>query len=505
MGQASELTGPNLSEGVEAKAIEEGKALLGHAGGEAVMLVRRGDAVFAVGATCTHYSGPLAEGLVVDKTVRCPWHHACFDLETGEAVRAPALAPIACFEVETRGEKLYVLGKKPETKKAAPKKAPASVVIVGAGAAGYAAADMLRRDGYAGKITLLGADAAPPVDRPNLSKDYLAGNAPEEWIPLRPPEFYQEQHIELVTNARVIELDLERKRVVVESGASYEYEALLLAMGADPVRLTVPGSELPHVFALRTLADSRAIIERLGEARSAVVIGSSFIGLEAAAALRARKVDVQVVSLQERPLEHVLGAEVGAAVRKIHEAHGVVFHLGRSAKAIEAGKVTLDDGRVLEADLVVVGIGVRPAVAFAEKAKLTVDNGIVVDAHLRTSAPDVYAAGDLARWPDARSGESIRVEHWVVAERMGQIAAKNIMGSEVPCDLVPFFWSQHYDVQISYVGHATKWDSVEIDGSLEKNDCTIRYRRGKKTFAIATIGRDMASLEAERDFELTLP
>ncbi len=503
MSGTTELKGPDLKEGVPAGDVADGGSLLGHADGEPVLLARAGDEIFAVGATCTHYSGPLAEGLVTGDTVHCPWHHACFSLRTGEALQAPALNPIACFHVEQRGDKLYVLGKKPDAPaKAAPRGAPGSVVIVGGGAAGHAAAEMLRREGYAGKVTLLSADAAPPVDRPNLSKDYLAGTASEDWIPLRPVEFYAEHGIELVTGARVTALDPAAKRVTLEGGATRSFDALLLATGAEPIRLSIPGSDLPHVHALRTLADSNAILAQLKGAKRAVVLGASFIGLEVAASLRARDVEVHVVAPEKVPMERVLGTELGKSIRALHEAHGVVFHLEQTATAIDPRSVTLASGASLPADLVVAGIGVRPALGLAEKAGLSVDRGVVVDRFLQTSAPGIFAAGDIARWPDSHSGGSIRVEHWVVAQRHGQIAARNILGQGVPCTLVPFFWSQHYDLQISYVGHAEKWDRIDVSGSVEKRDATLRYVAGDKTLAVVTLGRDLESLRAEQAMEM---
>jgi NADPH-dependent 2,4-dienoyl-CoA reductase/sulfur reductase-like enzyme/nitrite reductase/ring-hydroxylating ferredoxin subunit len=497
MSGATELSGPDLKQGVLATELAEGATLLGHADGESVMLARSAGEVFAVGATCTHYGGPLAEGLVVGDTVRCPWHHACFSLRDGAAL-APALNPIACYEVEQRDERLYVLGKARRGQEAATARSSLrSVVIVGGGAAGHAAAEALRREGFIGKLTLLSADTAPPVDRPNLSKDYLAGTAPEEWIPLRPPEFYTSHQITLVLGARATQLDVASRRVVMADGTSHEYEALLLATGAEPIRLEVPGAELPHVRYLRTLDDSRAIIGALPAAKRAVVLGSGFIGLEAAASLRKRGLEVHVVSPDSRPLEKVLGPALGDVVRKLHEQHGVVFHWQTRASSISASSVTLSDGSSIAADLVIAGIGVRPALALAESAGLTVDRGIVVGRHLETSVTGIYAAGDAARFPDPRSGESIRVEHWAVAQRQGQIAARNMLGHRDVCDFVPFFWSAHYDVTIAYVGHAPSWDSIEVDGDPAALDCRVEYRRGGRTLAVATINRDRQSLEAE--------
>jgi NADPH-dependent 2,4-dienoyl-CoA reductase/sulfur reductase-like enzyme/nitrite reductase/ring-hydroxylating ferredoxin subunit len=502
MSGPSELQGPDLrKEGIAAAELKDGEMLVGHADEEAVLLAKRGGEIFAVGATCTHYGGPLAEGLMHGDTVRCPWHHACFSLRNGEALHAPALNPIACWKVEKRGDRLFVTGKSEPSPAAAATAKVASVVIIGGGAAAQAAAEMLRRRGYGGKLTMLSRDASPPCDRPNLSKDYLAGNAPEEWIPLRPPEFFADQHIDLVLDARVSAIDVAKKGVTVEGGRTYGYDALLLATGADPVKLDIPGSDLPHVHYLRTLGDSRAIIAKLADVKRAVVLGASFIGLEVAASLRARDVEVHVVAPEARPLEHVLGPQLGEFLRGLHEEHGVVFHLGQTAKSIAAKSVTLANGDVVVADLVVAGIGVRPAVALAEKAGLTLDRGVAVDAFLQTSVPGIFAAGDIARWPDPHTGEKIRVEHWVVAERQGQIAARNILGLKEACTLAPFFWSQHYDVAISYVGHAEKWDRIDVDGSIAARDCTLTYRRGDKTLAVVTLGRDVESLRAEAAME----
>jgi apoptosis-inducing factor 3 len=493
--------GPDLSRGVPLDAVGEGKTLLGHVGDDAVLLAKSGGDIFAIGATCTHYNGPLAEGLIVGDTVRCPLHHACFSLRTGEALRAPALDPVSAWRVVARDGRVYVTEKVAPVPKPALKgpDVPSSVLIIGGGAAGNAAAEMLRREGYAGPITLLSADDTVPVDRPNLSKDYLAGQAEESWIPLRSAKFYEKHGIDLVLNARVAAIDPVAKTVRREDGTIRSYDRLLLATGADPVHLNIPGAERIHY--LRTLDDSRAIIAAAEKAKRAVIIGASFIGLEAAASLRERGLDVHVVGPEARPLEKVLGPEIGDFVRALHESHGVTFHLGTSATAIDERGVTLGSGVTLPADLIVAGVGVRPAIGLAQDAGLKIDRGIAVDEYLETSAPGIFAAGDLARWPDPLSGQNIRVEHWVVAEQQGQVAAHNILGQRRRYDLVPFFWSQHYDVSIRYVGHAETWDRTTIDGDLAARSCEVSYFSNGRKLAVATIGRDRDALVAEAGFE----
>jgi NADPH-dependent 2,4-dienoyl-CoA reductase/sulfur reductase-like enzyme/nitrite reductase/ring-hydroxylating ferredoxin subunit len=493
---------PDLSAGVPLAELREGMTL-GRVGEEDVVLVRRGAEFFALGAHCTHYHGPLAEGLIVGDELRCPWHHACFSLRTGEAVRAPALDPVPCWRVERVGEKLFVRERLAPASRVAPAspRTPASVGIVGGGAAGLAAADMLRREGFAGPVTIFSADDSPPVDRPNLSKDFLAGTAPADWIPLRPPEWYTERRIELRLGSRVTALDAARKRVQLENGESREFGALLLATGADPVKLPVEGASASQLYTLRSFADSRALVERTPSAKQVVVVGASFIGLEVAASLRARGAAVHVVAPEQLPLEKMMGPEVGRFVRRLHEAHGVVFHLGETVARAEGRAAVLSGGARVDADFIVLGVGVRPSLALAERAGLNVDRGVLVDAYLETSAPHIFAAGDIARWPDAHSGERLRIEHWVVAERQGQVAARNILGARERFADPPFFWSQHYEVTLRYVGHAEKWDAIQVDGDLDAGDCALTYTRAGRTLAVATIGRDLQNLQAEAALE----
>jgi len=505
-GQA-ELSGPDLEkDGIPATDLVEGKAVLGHALGEAALLVRRGADVRAIGASCTHYGGSLAEGIVVGDEVRCPLHHACFDLRTGAAIAAPALNPVACYQVSQRDGRVFITGKREPMVSLVslrkPATAPASVVVVGAGAAGGCAVETLRAEGYEGPVTLVGRDESVPYDRPNLSKDYLAGQAPEEWIPLRDRDFYAGKRIDLRLGQEVVSIDTAARTLALKGGGTLSYGALVLATGASPSKPPIPGVDDPRVHLLRTLADSRAIIAGVtGGARKVVVVGASFIGLEVAAALRTRGLEVDVVAPEERPLERVLGAAVGDFIRALHESHGVRFHLGDKPARIDDGEVVLASGGRLPFDRVVLGVGVRPEVKLAEQAGLSIDDGIVVDELLETSAPGVFACGDVATYPDRAAGKRLRVEHWVHAQRQGQVAAQNVLGARRAYAYPPFFWSQHYDVRIAYVGRGDKESAIQLIGDPAARDCAVIFREGSVVRAVATIGRDVLSLEVEDALE----
>jgi NADPH-dependent 2,4-dienoyl-CoA reductase/sulfur reductase-like enzyme/nitrite reductase/ring-hydroxylating ferredoxin subunit len=519
---SDELTGPDLAAGVEISSVGAGEMVTGHAFGEPVLLAHVEPNWFAVGAKCTHYSAPLSDGILVGETIRCPWHHACFELRNGAASHAPALNDLPAYDVVLENNMVRVTRKRthanardavrrPRGSRAPakvtvdqnPLTGPRSVLIVGAGAAGNACAEMLRREGYRGAVTVVDPDSDAPYDRPNLSKDYLAGNAPEDWLPLHPADFYEAQKIELLRGVSAANIDTKAKTVALSDGSTRGYGALLIATGASPIRLNMPGAD--RVMYLRTLADCRRIIAEATNAKTAVVIGASFIGLETAASLVARGLRVQVVAPETLPLSRVLGNEIGALVKNVHEEKGVVFHLGRSVKGIDGNAVVLDDGNRIEGDLIVAGIGVRPNVALAEAAGLLLDGGIAVNEFLETSVAGIFAAGDVARWPDAYSDARLRVEHWVVAERQGQVAARNMLGYRDRFDDIPFFWSAHYDkLAIQYTGHVDKWDETRIEGDVMKMDCAVSYIVAGQRRAIATINRDRENLETEIAMEAEL-
>lgn len=496
---------PDLTQGVTLADFGDATMLRGHVDDEAVILVRLGEEIVATGATCKHYGGPLEQGLVAGETVRCPWHHACFSLRTGEAVGAPAIEPVPCWRVERDGDRIVVrerIETGPQPVEDLGGTTPANVLIIGGGAAGFACAEMLRRHDFDGRITILSADSSPPYDRPKLSKQFLAGAASDDDLPLVPDDYYRTNAIDLHLNTEVTGIDLAKRTVVDGAGGSHDFDCLVIATGAEPVTPPIPGADLDHVFTLRTVEDSTAIVARADGARRAVVLGSGFIGLEVAASLTQRDVEVHVVTQERQPLEKILGGPLSRRVQTEHEDHGTVFHTETSLARIEADTVVLEDGTELEADLVVLGVGVRPRVGVAEAAGLMVNDGIVVDECLLSSDAAVYAAGDVARWEDVHEGRSVRVEHWVLAQRHGQHIARNILGGDEPFIDVPFFWSGHHDMKIRYMGHAEGWDEMEIDGDVDGLDCAIRYRKDGRTWAMATVGRDIEALEWEVQREL---
>jgi NADPH-dependent 2,4-dienoyl-CoA reductase/sulfur reductase-like enzyme/nitrite reductase/ring-hydroxylating ferredoxin subunit len=498
----SPKTLPDLAKGIPAADIPDGGMLVGKVGDEEVLVARIGGELFAVGAHCTHYHGPLGEGLIVGDTVRCPWHHAHFCLRTGVARAAPALDPLKRWVVRETSGQIQVGPPEETTPAKRPSRSKARrVVVVGGGAAGLAMTEMLRREGFDGSITMLSADADAPYDRPNCSKDYLAGQAQPEWMPLRDPGWYTGNDVDLQLKAEASSLDLAGKTVGLKDRRSFGYDALLLATGAEPVRLPVEGFSSPDAFVLRSLRDADAIVAAAGRARRVAIMGASFIGLEAAAALRSRGLEVHVAAPESIPLARIMGEQIGRWVQGLHSQAGINFHLGHGVRGWNGGQLTLDNGEIIEADFLLLGVGVKPRTQLAEAAGLAVDRGIIVDKHLRTSAADVYAGGDVARYPDPRTGQPVRIEHWVHAERQGQHVARMILGDDAPFSDAPFFWSAHQDTTIRYSGHAEAFDPPAIDGSLERQDAEVRFFQGGRLMALATVGRDLSCLKAGVELE----
>lgn len=500
---AADDTRRDLRAGVPVVAFADTGMVAGVIDDVDVLLVRTVHGIYAVGAKCTHKGASLAKGLVVGDTVRCPWHHACFDVRTGAALAAPAFRPLDRWVVEERDGQVFARKALASPEAAGRSQADGRIVIVGAGAAGAAAADALARLGCGERVTLIGNETEPPYDRTMLTKHFLAGTAGEEELPLAIDDLAQ-RGVDVRLAATVVAIEPEATCVRLADGTALPYAKLILATGAEPKRLTVPGAELPHVRVLRSAADARALIAAAVDARHVVIAGGSFIALEAAAALRDRKLDVTVVSPDRHPLARTMGAAVADAIMAVHRERGTAFRLGARIARIEPARVTLDDGTVLPADLVLAGVGVEPRTALAEAAGLEVDDGVVVDERLRSSDRDIYAVGDIARWPDPHSGASIRAEHWTVAQRQGQVAAANAVGHSLRYDVVPFFWTMHFDYSVRLVGHARPDDTVTVDGDPARKKAVLHFTRDGRETAVATVEQDMACLDAELIMERRL-
>ena len=464
-----------------------------------VLVVRLKGRFYAIGAECTHYGGPLIDGALNGHRVVCPWHQAVFDVMTGNLEEPPALDAQPCYEVRVEGDDVIV--RVPD--EAENRRTPAMVrrdptdgrtfVILGAGAAGNAAAETLRQDGFGGRILMITREQHLPYDRPNLSKGYLSGEAGPEALPWRTAEFYRDHDIEVLLGRAVARVEPRQKTITFEDGGTLIYDALLLATGGIPRKLDLPGAQWPNVLTLRSVDDADAIIAAAGGASRVVVIGAGFIGMEAAAALTKRGLAVTVVGSRPIPLEKQLGPEIGGMLQEVHEEHGVVFRLGRTPVSLtgtgRAEAVALDNGEVLPADLVVVGLGINPATHMLQGVELNADGSVTVDRQLRV-AEGLYAAGDVARFPDWRDGEPIRIEHWRLAEQHGRVAAHNLAGHTAAYAGVPFFWSEQFDLFLQYVGHASSWDAVIFHGELKDRNFLAYYVKGDRVLATAGLQHD---------------
>ena len=466
-----------------------------------VLLVRLAGNYYAVGAHCTHYQAPLAEGVLRENYVVCPWHNAYFNVMTGEQQEPPGLDSLLRYSVKVEGEKVIVSvpenasGLRPPLMAQYSPDDGRTFVILGAGAAGAHAAETLRVTGYQGRIVMVTQEDRLPYDRTWLSKDYFIGKVSTEQMPLRSANFYKEHHIELLLNKQAVQVDAKLKTITFAEGDSLSYDALVLATGGKPRQLDVPGSDLQNVFTLRSFGDTEQILAAAKQASRAVVIGSSFIGMEVASGLTQQGLEVTVVSPDSLPFKKILGEEIGQVFQKVHEESGVSFQLGRKVTRVEGNSkveaVILDNGDRLSADLVVVGIGVQPATEFLQGVALhPEDQSVPVDEYLR-AAEGLYAAGDIARIPDWRTtGAAIRIEHWRFAAQQGRIAAYNMAGRSVKFRGVPVFWTMQFQFPLRYVGYAQQWDEIIFNGDLQKRQFIAFYVKDNQVLAAATSQRD---------------
>jgi NADPH-dependent 2,4-dienoyl-CoA reductase/sulfur reductase-like enzyme/nitrite reductase/ring-hydroxylating ferredoxin subunit len=479
--------------------INDGELIEVKVGETPVLLARVEGKCYALAAHCTHYGAPLADGYLSGDRIVCPWHHACFNARSGALEEPPALDSLASYPIRLEADNIIVElpedapdRRTPDMTTPEPDSDRRKFVIIGGGAAGYTAAQTLREDGFAGRIVMITPEVHLPYDRPNLSKDYLQGQAEPEWMPLRPDDFYSEHGIEIVRD-EVKSVTRGEKQILFNSGQKLDFDSLLIATGGVPRRLDLSGSELENIFVLRSFASADAIISAAESVQNIVVIGASFIAMEAASSLTKRGKHVTVIAPDTVPFERTLGPEIGKLFQDLHEKNGVSFRLGSGVTGFSGDKrvekVLLSTGDPVEAELVIVGIGVRPATEFLNGFDLHKDGGAISDGSLRL-ADDVFAAGDIVHYPDARTGELYRIKHWRTAMQLGRVAAHNMAGKATIFDGVPFFWTTQFDATLNYVGHAAGWDRTVIQGDLESHDFLVFYIKDGAIKAVAGMDRD---------------
>ncbi|WP_434602444.1 FAD-dependent oxidoreductase [Pseudomonas sp. Z4-7] len=433
-----------------------------------VLLLRAGGQVRAFQGKCPHAGTPLAEGAVCHGRLICPWHKAAFRAEDGALCEPPALDSLQRYHVELRGDEVWVDEQPLPAEKIPPADDPRTFVIVGAGAAGTACAAALREKGFGGRIQMIDREAEAGYDRTVLSKYVLAGDMAAEKTPaLRDETYFTRQRIER-RNGEVAGLDISARQIHLADGQRLDYDALLIATGGVPRTPDMPGLDLPNVFTLRSLADTRQILDRAQPGQRAVIIGDSFIAMEVASSLRKRELSVTVLARHPVPFAAQFGDSIGKAILARHRANGVVYHSEGEAARIEGAEkveaVVLDNGQRFAADLVIIGVGVRPATEPFADLPREKDQSLIADDGMRV-ADGVWAVGDIATFP--LNGQPRRIEHWRLAQQQARIAATNMLGGEEHYLDVPFFWTYHFGKRYDYLGHAEEWDEVQFKGTPE--------------------------------------
>jgi apoptosis-inducing factor 3 len=470
--------------------------------GRVILLARVGETFYACSGTCPHHGAPLVDGSMHEGRVRCPWHQAVFDAATGRLFEPPSLDGLETYEVVVDDQDVCVVipdkahpSAKPGLQRSVSARDMRKFVVLGAGAAGVAAVEALRTEGFSGAICMITGEKHLPYDRTELSKNQLS--KPHSDPPfIRSSDFYSDLGIDLLTDRRVTKVDISDKKIFLVTGDSMSYDRLLLASGAVARKLGVEGEDLEGIFPLRSLNDCQGLRSAAGSATSVVVIGASFIGMEVSAALAKRGLKVTVVAPDSVPFERIFGSDIGRMYQSIHEEKGVTFHLGRKVKRFLGNgvlqAVELDDGTQLETGLAVVGVGVQPATDYLRDITTNEDGSVPVDAFLR-AADDVWAAGDIASFPDWRTGEFIRVEHWRLAQQHGRVAAMNMIGNRVKYRGVPFFWTNQFMTITDYIGHCAQWDEVVLEGDPARRNFLAFYLKDASVHAVAACGRERES------------
>ena len=484
----------NMHRVASAHELPEGEMKAFKIGDDEILLVNHNNQIYATGAHCPHYGAPLEKGIFYEDRIICPWHHTCYQASTGKLLEPPAFDDLPVYPTTIKEGEIYVdlpgmieRSQVPEMSKHNPLRDTRMYVILGAGAAAKLAAQTLREDGFEGEILMITREEDYPYDRPNLSKDYLQGEAPEEWIPLRPEDFYEKYDIQVATNKLVTDVDIAEKMVTFGDAQRLRYDKLLIATGGLPRRMDVPGNTLENVFTLRSYRDARQIIERAKASRRALIVGSSFIGMETAYSL-SKRLEVTVVSKDETPFEKTLGKEIGELFRRQHEKGGITFRMGETIGEFigeeKLREVRLQSGETIPADIALIGVGVRPSTDFIKGLEIQSDGSLLTNEYLEC-ARDVYAAGDIAMFPYRYAGHPIRIEHWRTAQQLGRIAGHNMAGKRMTYDSVPFFWTRQAGMSLQYIGHAPAWDEIIYDGEVASMEYLAFFVKDSRIRAVA--------------------
>ncbi len=473
--------------------LKKGKPYQVNIGGENIMLVRHNDEIFAWSNQCPHYGAPLNKGYIDHHHVTCPWHNARFELQSGRMVTPPALDDLPGYEVKVENQAIYI-GRKneadmPQVKELTDSR---SFLIIGGGAAGNTAAETLRREGFGGKITIVTADYDRPYDRPTLSKSFLAGKAGPDALPLRPEDFYVRMKIDLITGRRVTKLYTDEKIASTDNGDTYRYDKCLLATGGMPNMLDIPGADKKNIFTLRSFEDARKIDRAVEDAHHVLLVGAGFIGLESASSLRERGLSVTIVAPEETLMKKLLGQDVGKAIQKFHEKNHVTFHLGQTVSEFKGSdgvrQAVLTDDKKVDADIVIMGVGIKPAVDYLDNTDLVQDGAVPVNSRLQTNDESVFAAGDIAVVPNPHDNSAQRVEHWVAAESQGRFAAKSMLGEKGDYEQIPFFWTRQFGQAFKYIGYSRDFDNIVYRGNVKGEIFLAGYFKGEKFTAAFTRG-----------------
>jgi len=494
-------------------------------GPKKILLSRIAGEYYATGLFCTHYKANLANAtLSPDGRLVCQFHGACFNVKTGDVEEAPSLDALASYEVKVEGDDVIVIAddklleegrRVPNYTKCDTAADSRQFVIIGGGAAAFTCASTLREQGFKGKIRILSREATLPLDRVKLSKEK---KIEVDKLLLRNQSHYDNAGIEISLNSEVESVNPQENSIKLKNGDSVKYDSLLLATGGDPRFFWGDAKRFNNVFLVRDASDAIAL-EKTVEAKpdsEIVIVGSSFIGMEAAASFVSRSKGVTVIGMEKVPFERVLGEKVGAVMQALHEEKKIKFRMNAVVDTFdeENGKcvsITLKSGEKLPCDVVIVGAGVMPATSFLKSTfQLERDGSVIVDKNLKVVGHNnIYAAGDIARYPyhlncghGEESGSLVRIEHWNVAQQHGRVAAKNMLGQNIPYEVVPFFWTTQYGKSLRYVGHALNYDEVHIEGNPAEYAFIAYFIKDGKVIALCSLGKDPACSNASELFRL---